>query len=123
MANILIADDDVILTEMLRFRLEAERHTVTIATDGMAALEKIRSEDVDLVLLDSMMPVIAGPEVLARLKSDPETKTIPVVMLTSRKGESDIISALEAGADEYLTKPFIPKELMFRINKLLTTAE
>lgn len=120
-ARILIADDDVILTEMLRFRLEAERHEVSTAPDGMKALEKVNSEDIDLVVLDSMMPVVAGPEVLARLKSDDATKHIPVVMLTSRKGESDIIAALEAGADEYLTKPFIPKELIFRINKLLTT--
>lgn len=122
MGRILIADDDVILTEMLRFRLEAERHEVHTASDGMEALEKVRAEQIDLIVLDSMMPVVAGPEVLARLKSDPETKKIPVVMLTSRKGESDVVAALQAGADEYLTKPFIPKELMFRINKLLASS-
>ncbi|UIP07812.1 response regulator [Erythrobacter sp. SDW2] len=119
MARILIADDDVILTEMLRFRLEALRHEVIIAPDGMAAIEALEKEPVDLVVLDSMMPVVAGPEVLARIKSDPATAQIPVVMLTARKSESDVLAALKGGVDEYLTKPFIPQELLFRIAKLL----
>ena len=119
MARILIADDDVILTEMLRFRLEALRHEVIIAADGMAAIEVLANEAVDLVVLDSMMPVIAGPEVLARIKSDPAKAQSPVVMLTARKSESDVLAALKGGVDEYLTKPFIPQELLFRITKLL----
>ena len=119
MARILIADDDVILTEMLRFRLEREQHEVVCAADGMAALEAARAQDIDLVVLDSMMPIVAGPEVLARLKADPATARIPVVMLTARKGESDVVAALRGGVDEYLTKPFIPQELMLRVSKLL----
>ena len=119
MARILIADDDVILAEMLRFRLEALRHEVIIAADGQSALKVLSEEAIDLVVLDSMMPVIAGPEVLARIKSDPATARIPVVMLTARKSESDVLAALKGGVDEYLTKPFIPEELLFRIAKLL----
>lgn len=119
MGKILIADDDAILTEMLRFRLENAHHQVITAADGKAALDRVSSEEVDLIVLDSMMPVIAGPEVLARLKANPGTVGIPVVMLTSRCSENDVVSALRGGAAEYLTKPFIPQELMVRIEKLL----
>ena len=66
-----------------------------------------------------MMPVVTGPEVLAKLKSDPELSSIPVVMLTARDGEADIVAGLKAGAAEYLTKPFIPQELLVRISGLL----
>lgn len=119
MGRILVADDDAILTEMLRFRLENAGHNVVSATDGMAALNRATDEQIDLIVLDSMMPVIAGPEVLARLKSNPATADIPVVMLTARNGESDVVAALRGGASEYLTKPFIPQELIVRIEKLL----
>ena len=122
MAKILIADDDVILTEMLRFRLDGAGHEIVTADDGLEALSKAESENPDLIILDSMMPVIAGPEVLARLKADPNTAKIPVVMLTTRDGENDIVSALRGGASEYITKPFIPQELMVRIEKLLLAA-
>lgn len=122
MAKILIADDDVILTEMLRFRLEGSRHEVITASDGREALTKANEEHPDLIILDSMMPVIAGPEALAMLRADPRTAATPIVMLTARKGESDIVAALRGGANEYLTKPFIPQELMVRIEKLLLSS-
>lgn len=122
MAKILIADDDLILTEMLRFRLEGARHSVVVAGDGRDALDQVRRVSPDLVVLDSMMPIIPGPEVLARLKADPRTSRIPVVMLTARNGEGDVVAALKAGASEYLTKPFIPQELLVRIDRLLATA-
>lgn len=115
----MIADDDVILTEMLRFRLEGAGHQVVTAADGMKALTKVEQEKIDLVVLDSMMPIVAGPEVLARMKANPATAHIPVVMLTARSGERDVVSALKEGASEYLTKPFIPQELLVRITKLL----
>lgn len=119
MGKILVADDDAILSELLRFRLENAGHQVILAADGMIALDRAANEQVDLVVLDSMMPVIAGPEVLARLKANPTTAEIPVVMLTARNGENDVVAALRGGASEYLTKPFIPQELMVRIEKLL----
>ncbi len=122
MAKILIADDDVILTEMLRFRLEGARHEVITAADGLEALDKAKEGRPDLIILDSMMPVIAGPEVLARLRANPQSAATPVVMLTARNGEGDIVAALRGGANEYLTKPFIPQELMVRIEKLLLSS-
>lgn len=121
MAKILIADDDVILTEILRFRLEGAQHQVVTAADGMEAIAKVSAEEPDLILLDSMMPIMSGPEVLARLKAGSETERIPVVMLTARDGEDDIVSALKGGASEYMLKPFIPQELLLRIERLLST--
>ncbi len=119
MATILIADDDPILVEILKFRLESAGYTVAIARDGEDALVAAHGNRPDLIVLDSMMPVIAGPEVLAELKSDPDLCDIPVVMLTARDGEADIVAGLKAGASEYLTKPFIPQELLVRISGLL----
>ena len=119
MAKILIADDDPILVEILRFRLQGAGYNIEVARDGEEALEAIRALRPDLVVLDSMMPVVTGPEVLAKLKSDPELSSIPVVMLTARDGEADIVAGLKAGAAEYLTKPFIPRELLVRISGLL----
>lgn len=122
MAKILIADDDVILTEMLRFRLEGAGHEVITAADGLEALSTAEAEEPELIILDSMMPVVAGPEVLARLKADPNTAKIPIIMLTTRDGENDVVAALRGGASEYITKPFIPQELMVRIEKLMLAA-
>ncbi|MFC0588942.1 response regulator transcription factor [Novosphingobium aquiterrae] len=122
MARVLIADDDVILSELLRFRFEGGGYDVVLAADGLAALDMAAAGGVDLIVLDSMMPIISGPEVLARLKADPRTALIPVVMLTARNGESDVVAALRGGASEYMTKPFIPQELLVRIEKLLPGA-
>lgn len=123
MAKILIADDDLILVEMLRFRLEAAHHQVVSAADGLSALDIAAAWRPELIVLDSMMPVITGPEVVAQLKADSNLKSIPIVMLTARKSESDIVAALKSGVDEYLTKPFIPQELLVRIDKLLVRAK
>lgn len=119
MAKILIADDDVILSEMLKFRFEGVGHDVVVAADGVEALERVDEEIPDLIVLDSMMPGVAGPEVLTRLRAETRTAKTPVVMLTARDGENDIVSALKAGANEYMTKPFIPQELLVRIERLL----
>lgn len=119
MADILIVDDDPILVEILKFRLEGAGHVVTVASDGEQALATARSNPPTLMVLDSMMPIISGPEVLAELKSDPELRDIPVVMLTARNSEADIVAGLKGGAAEYLTKPFIPQELLVRISALI----
>lgn len=119
MAEILIADDDPILVEILTFRLEGAGHSVRVARDGEEALAATREDRPDLIVLDSMMPIIAGPEVLAELKADPELRDIPVVMLTARSNEADVVAGLKSGAAEYLTKPFIPQELLVRISGLL----
>lgn len=118
MAEILIADDDPILIEILKFRLEGAGHSVSVARDGEEAMAKARDERPHLIVLDSMMPIFSGPEVLAKLKADPELQHVPVVMLTARDSEADIVAGLKGGAAEYLTKPFIPQELLVRISGL-----
>ncbi len=119
MSTILIADDDDILIEILRFRIIASGHSVLVATNGSQALEMVRSAAPDLVILDAMMPVMTGAEVLAALRDDPATVDLPVIMLTARAGEDDVVRTLRAGANDYITKPFIPQELAARIDKLL----
>ena len=119
MPTILLADDDEILIEILRFRVEAAGHSVVIARDGLQALELIRESLPDLVILDAMMPVMTGAEVLAALRADEATADLTVIMLTARAGEDDVVRSLRAGANDYITKPFIPQELAVRIDKLL----
>ena len=118
-ARILVCDDDPLLQELIEFRLSAKGYEVIKAVDGADALTKTRSEHPDLVVLDGMMPKSDGFEVLSLIKSDPALLDIPVIMLTARKGEKDIVSALEKGADDYLVKPFIPEELLARISRIL----
>ena len=119
MPTILLADDDEILIEILRFRVEAAGHSVVIARNGLQALELVRESAPDLVILDAMMPVMTGAEVLAALRADEATAGLPVIMLTARAGEDDVVRSLRAGANDYITKPFIPQELAVRIDKLL----
>ncbi|WJI54392.1 response regulator [Mesorhizobium sp. C416B] len=118
-ARVLICDDDPLLIELMEFRLRAKGYEVIKAVDGAEALLKAEHEAPDIIVLDAMMPKADGLEVLARIKSDPALSEIPVVMLTARKGEKDIVSALEKGADDYLVKPFIPEELLARLARLL----
>ena len=115
--KILVADDDRLLRGLLEHKLAVAGFEVEIAEDGGAALELARTMKYDLMVLDAMMPVMDGFEVLRRLKNDPDTASLPVVMLTARRGEHDVLDALERGAAEYLTKPFIPDELVLRIRK------
>lgn len=118
--KILICDDDPLLLELMEFRLQAKGYKVVKAVDGAQALSLVGVEQPDIVVLDAMMPKSDGFEVLARIKNDPELSAIPVVMLTARKGEKDIVSALEKGADDYLVKPFIPEELLARLARLVS---
>ena len=120
MPTILIADDDELLSALVQYKLEASGHRVVIAANGAAALEAVKNELPDLVVLDAMMPVLTGSEVLARLKGDPRTAGIPVIMLTARRGQEDVVTALRGGAADYLTKPFIPEELLVRVETALS---
>lgn len=122
MAVILVADDDEIMVELARFRLEQDGHRVLVANDGQAAVTLARKYLPDLVILDSMMPVLTGPEVLFEIRHDPELAAIPVLMLTARKGEEDVVNALRSGASDYMTKPFVPLELAARVDLLLARA-
>jgi DNA-binding response OmpR family regulator len=119
MPTILIADDDELLAALVQFKLEAAGHKVVVAVDGAAALAEVSRRRPDLIVLDAMMPVLTGSEVLARLKGDPATASVPVIMLTARRAQDDVVSALRAGAADYLTKPFIPEELVARVETAL----
>tara|TARA_B100000678_G_C17999515_1_gene418296 strand:- start:216 stop:611 length:396 start_codon:yes stop_codon:yes gene_type:complete len=119
MAYILVADDDDILAELVQFHLEAAGHEVQVAEDGGAALGLARSRTPDLIVLDSTMPVLSGPDVLRILRSEERLSEVPVLMLTARKAQGDIDGALRGGASEYMTKPFIPEELLDRVERLL----
>lgn len=118
-SRVLIADDDAFLRELLVHKLSAAGYMVFTAEDGASALSQVRELQHDLVVLDGMMPVVDGFEVLRRMRSDPATAGVPVMMLTSLRGEEDIVGALKLGAADYLVKPFIPDELVARISRLL----
>lgn len=117
--TILICDDDPLLLDLLEFRLGARGFTVLVARDGGEALEIVGSHSLHAVVLDAMMPVIDGYEVLRRLRANPATADLPVIMLTARKAEHDIVTGLELGANDYVVKPFIPEELIMRLSRLV----
>ena len=117
-AKILVCDDDELLVDLLQFRLEAKGFDVCVARDGGEAIAMAAAEQPDAIVLDSMMPVMEGHEVLRRLRAEEATKSVPIIMLTARRQERDIVGALELGADEYLVKPFIPEELITRLKRL-----
>ncbi|MBM3600732.1 MAG: response regulator [Alphaproteobacteria bacterium] len=119
MARILIADDDPMVVQLVEFKLTRRGHQVVSATDGASALDVATRERPDLVVLDAMMPALSGVEVLRRLSENADTASIPVVMLTARRREQDVVEALKLGARKYLVKPFMPEELMARIEAIL----
>jgi DNA-binding response OmpR family regulator len=116
---ILVVDDEADVIDMLQINLRAAGFAVITAEDGASALQKTRSELPALVILDLMLPQISGLEICKALKSDPVTKHIPVIMLTAKAEEVDKIVGLELGADDYVTKPFSPRELILRVNRSL----
>ena len=118
-ARILIADDDADILSLIAFHLKRRGHEVLPANDGDAALRIARAEIPDLAVLDGMMPGLTGFDVLRELRADETTKEIPVILLTAYVQEADLVRGLELGADEYITKPFSPQELLARIGALL----
>lgn len=118
-AKILLADDDPMLQRLIANTLKLEHHDVIFAVNGQEALDLIRSEKPDLVILDIMMPVINCFDVCTELRRHPETETLPVIMLSGLGQVQEKIMGLRAGADEYLTKPIDPRELLTRIEMLL----
>ncbi|AKM09539.1 response regulator transcription factor [Croceicoccus naphthovorans] len=119
MSYILVADDDEILSEMVRHRLVTVGHEVHTVEDGEQCLEALQTRTPDAILLDAMMPVRSGMETLIALKSDPVHARIPVIMMTSRRSQEDVLAALRAGVADYMTKPFSPEDLALRIEGLL----
>jgi DNA-binding response OmpR family regulator len=110
--RVVVADDDPDIVDILVFNLTAAGYEVESAADGVAALELVTASHPDLVVLDIMMPRMDGLQVLAALKAEPETKEIPVVMLTARASDTDLWEGWDAGADYYITKPFDLEELL-----------
>ncbi|MER6955435.1 MULTISPECIES: response regulator transcription factor [unclassified Streptomyces] len=115
-AHVLVAEDDAMQAELIRRSLLAEGHTATVVHDGSAALDAVRRDRPDLVVLDLMLPVIDGFGVCRVLRRGDD---VPVLMLTARAAEDDVLLGLELGADDYMTKPYSPRELMARIRTVL----
>ena len=121
MAKILVAEDEPSLYTLLEFRLHLLGHEILRANDGEQALALVESNRPDLVILDVMMPVMGGFQVLRKLKDDERTNSIPVIMLSAKGQEKHIITGLERGADDYITKPFGFPDLVDRINGVLAS--
>ncbi len=117
--KILIVEDEEALATLLEYNLGKENFDVALAGDGEEAMLKIEEEAPDLVILDWMLPKVSGIEVCRRLRAKPETRNLPIIMLTARSEETDRIRGLETGADDYLTKPFSTNELIARVRAVL----
>ena len=117
--TILVVDDEEDILELVRYNLAREGYRVVCATSGEKALEQIRLQAVDLMVLDLMLTGIDGLEVTRRLKQKEKSRNIPIVMLTAKGEEADIVAGLELGADDYVTKPFSPRILIARIKAVL----
>lgn len=120
--RILIVEDEAPLAEILRYNLEDEQFETAVARDGLEALIALDEQPPDLVVLDWMLPELSGLEVCRTMRRKPELRNIPVIMLTARSEEDDRVRGLDAGADDYLAKPFSPRELVARIRAVLRRA-
>jgi two-component system, OmpR family, alkaline phosphatase synthesis response regulator PhoP len=117
--KILVVDDEEDIMELVRYNLSREGYKVLCAASGEEGLERARNENPDIIILDLMLPGIDGLDVARRLKADNATRTMPIVMLTAKGEESDIVTGLELGADDYITKPFSTKVLIARVKAVL----
>jgi DNA-binding response OmpR family regulator len=117
--KILVVEDEADVLDLLLINLRAAGFTVVTVEDGAQVVAKVRSEAPSLIILDLMLPKMSGLEICKVLKSDAATRHIPVIMLTAKAEEVDKIVGLELGADDYVTKPFSPRELILRINRSL----
>ena len=116
-------DDEPEAVELVEFNLKQAGYTVSTAADGAEALRKAHSQPPDLIVLDVMLPEMDGFEACKVLRLDPATTKVPIIMLTAKAAEIDRVLGLELGADDYLTKPFSPRELLLRIKKILARGE
>ena len=117
--RILVVDDEEDLLELVNYNLSKEGYRVACVSTGEAAINEARSTLPDLVVLDLLLPRVDGLDVCKTLKSDPRTQHIPVIMLTAKSEEADVVTGLELGADDYLTKPFSPRVLLARLKAVL----
>jgi len=116
---VLAADDDEDILALVAFRLERSGYTVLQARDGQEAFELARSEKPDLAVLDVMMPKLDGFELTRRLRAEEATSRMPIILLTARAQDTDVAQGFDAGADDYLRKPFSPQELRTRVQAIL----
>jgi two-component system phosphate regulon response regulator PhoB len=117
--KILVIEDEPDILEVIQYNLEREGNKVIACRNGELGLSRIRTDDPDLVILDLMLPGMDGVEVCRRVKEDPVTRDTPVIMVTAKGEESDVVLGLGLGADDYVTKPFRPKELVARVKGVL----
>ena len=123
MKKLLVVDDEKDMIELVKYGFEQDGFGVVTATSGERALELARREAPDAVILDVMMPGLDGLEVLKRLRSDQRTQSIPIILLSAKGGEADRVVGLELGADDYVVKPFSPRELIARVKAVLRRTE
>jgi len=116
---VLVVDDDPVIVRLLEVNFEMEGFRVISAVDGLDGIEKARAELPDIIVSDVMMPKLNGLELCVAIKADETTTAIPVVLLSAKAQVADIRAGLDAGADDYVTKPFEPLDLIDRVNKLL----
>ncbi|NIY76451.1 response regulator [Thalassospira sp. HF15] len=121
--KVLIAEDEETIVESLSFLMEKEGYDVSVATDGRTAISMIARDIPDMVLLDVMMPVCDGFEVVRAARNDPNTRQIPIMMLTAKTREVDRRKGLELGVDDFVTKPFSTRDVVSRVKALLERAE
>ena len=121
--TILVVDDEPDIVEIIRYNLEKSGYNVIVAVDGPIALNKARDESPDLIVLDLMLPGLEGTDVCRILKQDERTRAIPILMQTAKSEEIDRIIGLELGADDYVVKPFSPREITLRIRNILRRQE
>jgi len=121
--SVLVVDDEEDLLELVRYNLTREGYRVTCVATGEEALKAARKQPPDLIVLDLMLPAVDGLEVCRRLKSDSKTRDIPIIMLTAKSEEGDMVAGLERGADDYISKPFSPRVLTARVKALLRRRE
>lgn len=117
--KILVVEDETDILELLRFHLSREGYEVLCAQTGEQCLDLMANRQVDLVVLDLMLPGMDGFTVAQRIKNDPNLSRVPIVMLTARSEEGDVVAGLEIGAEDYITKPFSPRILMARVRRVL----
>ncbi|MCL4197294.1 MAG: response regulator transcription factor [Phycisphaerales bacterium] len=117
--HILVVDDEEDLLELVSYNLRREGYEVDCVTTGETALRAARSRQIDLILLDLMLPGADGLDVCRALRSDPQTRDVSIVMLTAKGDEADVVAGIELGADDYITKPFSPRVLLARIRAVL----
>ena len=117
--HILIVDDEPDIVELIDYNLTSAGYSVTTARDGASAMAEVRRQRPDLILLDLMLPDVSGTEVCRRLRKDPSMEGVPIMMITARGDEIDRVVGFELGADDYVTKPFSPRELVLRVQAVL----